>query len=178
MVRKRLDEIGVAALTSLALVAAYLIARAHLSDASDGDWLEFAGAVFGVMGAILVALWIPQIQIRSRDRLAKVRIVETAKVLLRVLDFSELPNIDQARGSWEGVLVSLERIAHERERMTHITHDQFLTIRSIERAVRRMDDRIAQNPDLLDPLTFEFELASDRKLVVNWLGRLETILGD
>lgn len=174
----RMMEIGVAALTSLALIAVYLVARAHLGEATDGDWLNFAGSVFGVMGAILIALWLPHIQARNRDRIAKARIIETARPLISALDFSDVPNIDQAGGRWEGVRVALERMAFERERIDNITHAQFHRLRGIERVLQRMDDRIVQNPELLDPLAFEFELGAERNGVVNWLGQLETMLKD
>lgn len=172
----RLMEIGVAALTSLALIAVYLVARAHLGNATDGDWLNFAGAVFGLMGAILIALWIPRIQTRGRDRIAKVRIIETAQALARALDFSGVPNIVQAEGRWEGVRVAMERMTFERERLEHITHAQFHRLRGIERAIQRIDDRIAQNGQLLDPLTFEYEIGPERNGVVNWLEQLEATL--
>lgn len=178
MANNRLAEMGVAALTSLALIGVYLVARAGLGDATDGDWLNFAGAVFGLMGAILIALWIPQIQSRHRDRVAKARIIETAQPLIKALDFSEVPNIDQARGRWAGVLVALERMAFERERIEHITHMQFHRLRGIERAIQRMDDRIGQNPDFLDPLTYEFEIGPERDGLVAWLKQLEGMLAD
>lgn len=178
MKRIRWSEIGAAAVTGVAVVAVYLVFRAWLNEATDGEWLNFAGSVLGIMAAVLIAVWIPKLQARSRDRVAKARIIETAQSLIRALDFSEVPNIEQASGRWEGVRVALERMVFERERIDHISHAQFHRLRGIERAIQRIDDRIAQNGELLDPLTFEYEIGPERNGVVNWLGQLEAMLAD
>lgn len=176
MKQNRLTEIGVAAITSLALIAVYLVARAYLGDASDGDWLNFAGAVFGFMGAILVAIWIPNIQSRSRDEIARTRILEAAADLIDTLDFSDVPTMEQAEGRWERVLIGLERMTFERENLSQISHDEYFRMRGIERAIQKMDDQIRQNVAVLDPLAFEHTLGVDRDATVHWLRQLEEML--
>lgn len=61
MNKRILQEIVVGGLTSLAVVGAYIVLRSYWDGAHAGDWLQFAGAMFGsaaaVAGAVFIESW-------------------------------------------------------------------------------------------------------------------------
>lgn len=66
MSKEIVREAIVGGLSGLAVVAGYIVLRSHLDNAGAGDWLQFAGAVFGSASAVVGALWIESWK-RKRD---------------------------------------------------------------------------------------------------------------
>lgn len=173
--RQAIENAIAGGVTALLVVVGYLLFRAGFSETSDADWLGFSGTILGIMGAALVAIGVPKAQAWSRDRIAHDRIIEAANDLIDALKFEGLTR-EAAEGRWARVLTARERIQFERERLTHITHGQFIRLRGIERAIENMNDRIVADADLLDPINFEYSLGGDRNALVSWLKELETLL--
>ena len=78
----KIREAIVGGLTGLAVVVVYLIVRAILNGADAGDWLAFAGAMVGIGGAALTAIFIAD---RTR-RIARSDDVNLLKGALEDLD--------------------------------------------------------------------------------------------
>lgn len=78
----RLKEAAAGGLAGLAVVTIYIIARAKLIGASDGDWLSFAGAVAGSGLAVAGAVWIEHWK-RSRERRAEAQAILASVIRLR-----------------------------------------------------------------------------------------------
>lgn len=163
------------AVGGLVAVVPYVFVQSILTAVPYSDRLSFVGAIFGLMGAVLVAGLVPLLHSWRREQTSMRHIKEAATDLIATLNFEGVGGGDVAEGRWQRALVGVERISLESGRLSHLSHDQFVKVRRLELAMERLNARIERGRDQIEPLNFEFYMGEDRDQIVQGLRDLRTL---
>lgn len=136
-------------------VASYLVLRALLSGVAEGDWLNFAGAIFGVVATIFATRLIDWLTKRAAAERKEADFRKSLRLFLKGLEQAHkdgamparLKAVQDANSFWQIV----ERHAANQEEMTFDqSTEYFLLARTVEKVL----------PNLRDVGTFEDAIAN------------------